>query len=378
MTNRDYYEVLGVDKNTDMDAIKRAYRKLAMQYHPDQNPGDKSAEERFKEIAEAYAVLSDPDKKAQYDRYGHAGMRNMGFEGFSDVHDIFSHFSDIFDFGFGDLFGQKGQARSRSRQKGGDIEIKLVLTLAEIAEGVSKKIRIKKQTSCSTCNGSGAAEGSDRTTCSVCHGAGQVKQVSRSVFGQVINVTVCPNCSGEGEVIQKPCLKCKGDGVEAGEEVVTVQIPAGVVAGNYIPMRGKGHSGKRGTEPGDLFIVIDEKEDEVFERHEDNVLTNLMISFPQATLGDEVEVPTLSGKVKLTIPPGLQSGKILRLKGKGIPHLNSHGTGDQLVRVTIYTPVTLNKEEKRLLRELAKTANTAPSEKEQKNFFKKMREAFSN
>jgi len=378
MTKRDYYEILGVSKNTVLEDIKKAYRKLAMRYHPDKNPGNKAAEEKFKEIAEAYAVLSDEQKRAQYDRFGHDGLRGMGTEGFTDVNDIFSHFSDIFQgFGFGDVFGERS-GRGQRQQRGADIEVRVKLTLQEIAEGVTKKIKLRKRKECETCNGTGAAPGSQRQTCSVCGGAGQVKQVSRSVFGQFVNITACRNCNGEGSVVTKPCTTCHGEGVSQGEVTLNVKVPPGVTTGNYIPLRGQGHAAPRGGQAGDVIVVIEEKEDEIFERHGDDVLLDLAISFPQGVLGDDVEVPTLTGKSKLSIPGGIQSGKILRMRGKGIPHLNGNGSGDQLVRVSIYTPTKLNEREKELLKELMESDNMTPAAHGEKGFFKKVKEAFTN
>lgn len=377
MAKRDYYEILGVGKGASEEDIKKSYRKLAMQYHPDRNPGDKAAEEKFKEIAEAYAVLSDAEKRANYDRFGHEGLR--GQQGFSDVNDIFSHFGDIFQgFGFGDIFGGSGGSRRTGPQKGADIEIKLRLTLQEIAEGVSKKIKLKRRKACDTCHGTGSAPGSSRQTCSVCGGSGQVKQVSRSVFGQFVNITACRNCNGEGSVVSKPCTTCYGEGVSQAETTINVKVPPGVTTGNYIPIRGQGHAGPRGGDAGDVFVIIEEKEDEVFQRHGDDVLLDVSISFPQAVLGDDIEVPTLSGRAVLTLPGGTQSGKILRMRGKGIPHLNGGGAGDQLVRIFVYTPTRVSDHEKKTLRELLHSPNFTPNRDEEKSFFRKVKEAFGH
>lgn len=375
MTKRDYYEILGVQKNASLDDIKKAYRKLAMKYHPDRNPGDKSAEEHFKEVAEAYAVLSDDQKRANYDRFGHEGLRGMGDPGFTDINDIFSHFSDIFQgFGFGDIFGERNSRRSN---RGADIEVRLKLTLAEVATGVTKKIKLRKRKSCDSCGGSGSAAGSRRITCSVCGGSGQVRQVSRSVFGQFVNIAACRNCDGQGTVVEKPCPECHGNGVAQGEVTLSVKVPAGVTTGNYIPLRGQGHAGPQGGQSGDVIVIIEEIEDDVFERHGDDVVIDLTISFPEAVLGSEVEVPTLTGKARLTIPSGIQSGKVLRMRGKGIPHLNGSGAGDQLVRIFIYTPTRVTDAEKKLLEQLMKSENMYPSASKE-NFFKKVKEAFVN
>lgn len=380
MTKRDYYEILGVQRNSSLDEIKKAYRKLAMQYHPDRNPGDKKAEEKFKEIAEAYGVLSDEQKRANYDRFGHEGLRGMGEQGFTDINDIFTHFSDIFGGfgGFGDFFGERGGRTDTRSRRGADIEVKLRLTLQEIAEGVTKKIKLKKRKPCETCSGTGAAPGSQRTTCSVCRGSGQVKQVSRSLFGQFVNITTCRNCNGQGTVTTKPCATCSGDGVTSGETTISVKVPAGVTTGNYIPLRGQGHAAAHGGEAGDVIVIIEEKEDELFERHGDDVLLDMTISFPQAALGDEIEVPTLFGKSRLTVPPGIQSGKILRMRGKGIPHLNGSGNGDQLIRISVFIPTRLTEEEKKILRQLSLSKNFLPAGAHEKGFFKKVKEAFSS
>ncbi len=375
MTKRDYYEILGVQKNASLDDIKKAYRKLAMKYHPDRNPGDKSAEEHFKEVAEAYAVLSDDQKRTNYDRFGHEGLRGMGDPGFTDINDIFSHFSDIFQgFGFGDIFGERSSRRSN---RGADIEVRLKLTLAEVATGVTKKIKLRKRKSCDSCGGSGSAAGSRRITCSVCGGSGQVRQVSRSVFGQFVNIAACRNCDGQGTVVEKPCPECHGNGVTQGEVTLSVKVPAGVTTGNYIPLRGQGHTGPQGGQPGDVIVIIEEIEDDVFERHGDDVVIDLTISFPEAVLGSEVEVPTLTGKARLTIPSGIQSGKVLRMRGKGVPRLNGSGAGDQLVRIFIYTPTRVTDAEKKLLEQLMKSENMYPSASKE-NFFKKVKEAFVN
>lgn len=378
MTKRDYYEILGVAKNSSAEDIKKSYRKLAMQYHPDRNPGDKKAEEKFKEIAEAYSVLSDEQKRANYDRFGHEGLRGMGDQGFTDINDIFTHFSDIFQGfgGFGDIFGDRARGGGR-QNRGADIEIKLRLTLQEIAEGVTKKIKLKKKKTCETCSGSGAAPGSKHETCTLCHGSGQVRQVSRSMFGQFVNIATCRNCGGSGKVISKPCTTCSGDGTVSGETTLNVKVPPGVTTGNYIPLRGQGHASPQNGTPGDVIVIIEEKEDELFERHNDDVLYNLMISFPQAVLGDDIDIPTLLGKATLSVPPGIQSGKILRMKGKGIPHLNGGGQGDQLVRITVYTPARISDEEKQMLKHMKLSKNFTPSPETEKSFFKKVREAFS-
>ncbi len=361
MAKRDYYEILGVEKNASKEDLKKAYRKLAMQYHPDRNPDNKEAEEMFKEAAEAYEILSDDDKKARYDRFGHEGVRNSGFggQGFSDVNDIFSHFSDIFGGGsiFEDFFGggqQRGRGRRRSQgSPGSDLKVTLKLTMEEIAAGVNKKIKIKKLVSCHSCGGSGAEAGTSNKTCPVCQGSGEVKTVSRSVFGQFVNVSACSNCNGEGSVVDVPCKKCMGDGRVNEEVTVSINVPGGVHEGSYMTMRGEGNSGKRGGQPGDIIVIFQEIPHEYFTRDGDDIIYDLYISYPHAVLGVEVEVPTLNGKARLKIDAGTPHGKFLKMRDKGIRHLNHSGSGDELVRVNIDIPRKLSSREKGLLKELA-------------------------
>jgi len=379
MAKRDYYEVLGVGRNATKDEIKKAYRQKAMQYHPDRNPGNKEAEENFKEAAEAYEILSHDEKKANYDRFGHEGVRGstFGTEGFSSVNDIFSHFSDIFGSSsiFDDFFG--GSQRSRSRRHGtgipgSDLRVSLKLTLEEIATGVSKKIKIKKQVRCNVCNGTGAQAGTSLKTCPVCGGAGEVKTVSRSVFGQFVNITTCHNCNGEGQVVDSPCKNCSGDGRVQNEVMVNIDVPAGVQDGNYMTLKGEGNWGKRGGQPGDIIVIFQELQHNHFIRENDDIIYNLFITFPQAALGAEVEVPTLTGKAMLKIDAGTQPGKMLKMKGKGIRHLNYSGSGDQIVRVNVAVPQKLNSKEKELLKQLSEQPNVkSSSETEEKNFFSK-------
>ncbi len=381
---RDYYEILGVDRNATADEIKKAYRKLAVKYHPDKNPGDKEAEEKFKEIAEAYAILSDPEKRRRYDQFGHAGVGNgAGPQGFDftdfDLADALRQFMEEgFGFGFGDIFGSRsGGRRRRVTRKGSDLQIKLKLTLEEIATGVTKKIKVRKKIACAECNGTGSAKYSRTVACPVCHGSGEIRQVSRSLFGQFVNVTTCHRCNGEGQVIENPCHSCHGSGLVEGSKTIEVHIPAGVSTGNYITLRGEGNAGVRGGQPGDLIVYIEEKPHEYFERHGDDVVLVLPISFPTAALGGTVEVPTLTGKAKLKIAPGTQSGKILRMRGKGIPHLQRAGSGDQLVQIQIYVPTHLNNEERSLLERLAKSENLDPTRNNQKSIFEKFKEALN-
>lgn len=376
MSKKDYYEILGVEKSASKDDLKKAYRKLAMQYHPDRNPNDKDAEDKFKEAAEAYEILSDDEKRSNYDRYGHAGLRGGG-QGFTDINDIFSHFSDIFGGGsiFDEFFG--GGQRTRSRRRtggtpGSDLRVTLQLTLEEIAEGISKKIKIKKQVKCDACNGTGAEAGTSKTTCPVCHGSGEVKSVSRSVFGQFVNITTCNNCNGEGSVVDKPCKKCMGDGRIQDEVTVKIDAPAGVSEGNYMTLQNQGNAGKRSGPNGDLIVLFKEVAHDYFVREGDDILYDLYVSYPEAVLGADVEVPTLLGKAKLKLDPGTPSGKLLKLKDKGIKHLNHSGRGDQIVRVNIAIPKKLSAKEKELLKELMESPNIKTSSgSDEKNFFKR-------
>ncbi len=378
MAKRDYYEVLGVDRNASKEEFKKAYRKLAMQFHPDRNPDDKEAEEKFKEAAEAYEVLSHDEKKARYDRFGHEGVKGSayGSQGFSDINDIFSHFSDIFGGSsiFDDFFGggQRQRGRRSSGQQGSDLRVNLKLTLEEISTGITKKIKIKKYVNCDQCNGTGAESGTSTKTCPVCNGAGEVRSVSRSVFGQFVNITTCNNCNGEGTVIDTPCKKCMGDGRIQDETTLKVEVPAGVHENSYMTIRGEGNSGKRGGHPGDIIVVFHEIEHEYFIRDNDDIIYDLLISYPEAALGSEVDVPTLTGKAKLKIDPGTQPGKLLKMRDKGIKHLNHSGIGDQIVRINIQVPKKVNTKERELLKELLDMPNIKPSGKTEKNFFSKL------
>ena len=365
MAKRDYYEVLGIDKNASVDEMKKAYRKLAMQYHPDRNPDDKSAEEKFKEAAEAYEVLSDDEKRSKYDRFGHEGMRGgQDFHGFSNAQDIFSHFSDIFGGGFGggssifdDFFGGGGSQQGRQRSTGTpgqDLKVTLKLTLEEIARGTTKKIKLKKHNSCKNCSGTGAKDSASYQTCSVCSGTGEVKQVSRSLFGQFVNIAPCTNCNGRGKVITSPCSACHGDGRLYEESTIKINIPAGVTDNSYMTLRGEGSIGKNKGPAGDISGIFQEQQHEHFVRDGDNLIYELSISYPEAVLGTEVEIPTLNGRAKLKIDSGTESGKYLKMREKGIQHLNRHGAGDQLVKVNIHVPKKINSKEKELLRELEK------------------------
>ncbi len=379
MAKRDYYEVLGINRNATKEEIKKAYRKLAMQYHPDRNPGDKSAEDNFKEAAEAYEILSHDDKRNNYDRFGHEGVRGSGFgtDGFSSVNDIFSHFSDIFGGSsiFDEFFGGSQRGRSRRRGSGtpgSDLRVNLKLTLEEIATGITKKLKIRKQVKCNECNGTGAQAGTSLKTCPVCNGAGEVKTVSRSVFGQFVNIQACHNCQGEGKVVDSPCKTCSGDGRIEDDSMIKIDVPAGVEDGQYMTLRGEGNSGKRGGQPGDILVVFQELKHDQFIREKDDIIYNLFVTFPQAALGDEVEVPTLTGKAMLKIDQGTQPGKMLKMKGKGIRHLNYSGSGDQIVRINVAVPQKLNSKEKDLIKQLSEMPNVKnSSDSEKNNFFSK-------
>lgn len=381
MAKRDYYDVLGLSRDANEDDIKKAYRKLALQHHPDRNPGSQEAEERFKEATEAYEVLKDPQKRSTYDQFGHAGLSGAGgfgtsgFAGF-DLSDALRAFMrDFGGFGgiFDDFFGGGATRTRRGYPKGQDLQVRLNLALEEIAVGVEKKIKIKRLQKCDECEGSGAAKGSSKRTCPKCRGTGQLRRVSRSLFGQFVNVTTCDYCHGEGEVIDQPCPQCRGEGRVKGASTISVKIPAGVTGGNYIQMRGLGNVGLRGGPPGDVIVLVEEQKHPEFRRHGDDILHDTLISFAQAALGDQIPVPTLDGKVDLKIPAGTQSGKIFRFRGKGIPHLHGYGKGDELIRVLVWVPTRLSSEEKKLLKELAAKENMKPPEGD-KSFFEKLKE----
>lgn len=389
-TKRDYYEILGVERSADEATIKKAYRKVAIQYHPDKNPGDKAAEEKFKEAAEAYEILSNADKKARYDRYGHAGVDpNMGggggFRGGSGgmtMEDIFSHFGNVFEDGgspFDSFFGggRSGQTRSKG-QKGSNLRIKVKLTLEEIANGVTKKIKVRKQITCDVCNGSGAKDKSSVKTCSTCQGSGFVRQVRNTFLGQMQTTTTCPTCNGSGQMVTNNCTACKGEGRVYGEETISIDIPAGVSDGMQLSMSGKGNAGQNGGPNGDLLISIEEEAHEFFQRDGSNIVYDLYLNIADAALGTQLEVPAIDGKVKIKIPGGTQSGKILRLKGKGLPSVQAYGKGDQLIHVNVWTPKDLTGEERQILEKLKTMPNFNPNpDKKEKGFFEKMKDMFS-
>jgi molecular chaperone DnaJ len=378
MAKRDYYDVLGVAKGADADEIKKAYRKMAIKYHPDKNEGDKAAEEKFKEAAEAYEVLSNPEKRQRYNQFGHAanaGSANGGGYGAGagmNMEDIFSQFGDIFGGGgspFEGFFGgggRQGGAGGRRVARGSNLRIKVRLSIEEIANGAEKKIKVNKQIVCKTCDGTGAKDKSSFQTCKTCGGQGAVRRVTNTILGQMQTTSTCPTCNGEGSVITSKCTVCHGDGLVRGEETITINIPAGVSEGMQLSMSGKGNAAPRGGVPGDLIILIEEIPHETLKRDGNNIIYDLHINFVDAAIGTSVEVPTIDGKAKIKIEPGTQGGKILRLKGKGVPEVNSYHRGDQLVHINIWTPKALSKEEREALEKL----QSSPS------FFERMKEYF--
>lgn len=381
MSKRDFYEVLGVDRTATAEEIKKAYRKLAVKYHPDKNAGDKDAEAKFKEVAEAYSILSEAQKRQQYDRFGHSGPgMGGGFGGFDaggfDISDALRQFMEQ-GFGFGDIFGGGGGRRRGVSRKGSDLQVRLKLTLEEIATGVTKKIKVKKKISCDECNGTGSAKYSRTTSCPVCHGSGELRQVSQSLFGQMVNVTTCHRCHGEGQIIENPCRACQGEGRVSGSKTIEINVPAGVANGNYIPLHGEGNIGLRGGPSGDLIVHIEEMRHSIFERRGEDVLMVLPISFPKVTVGASVEIPTLTGKAKLSIAAGTQSGKILRMRGKGIPRLRGAGIGDQLIQVQVFVPTRLSAAEKQRLSELDESENFQPQDDGKKSVFEKFKDALN-
>ena len=382
MEKRDYYEVLGVDKNATDEEIKKAYRKKAIQYHPDKNPGDKVAEEKFKEAAEAYEVLSDKDKRARYDQFGHAGMNGAG--GFSgggmNMDDIFSMFGDIFGghSGFGGFSGFSGRSGGRAAHvhRGSDLRVRVKLTLKEIANGCEKKIKVNKFVACSHCGGTGGKDTHSTSTCPTCGGAGYVTKVQRTFLGNMQTQITCPTCGGEGTVIKDKCPYCNGEGVVRQEEIINISIPAGVAEGMQLSMQGKGNAGRRGGVPGDLLVVIEEEQNPELIRDGNNLVYNLLLDLPTAVLGGAVEIPTIDGKVKVKIEKGTQPGKVLRLRGKGLPDVNRYGTGDLLVNIGIYIPENISPDEKKMFEKMAESKNFRPNASTARNFFSHIRNMF--
>jgi len=388
MNKRDYYDILGVSRDASAAEIKKAYRKLAIKYHPDKNPDNKEAEDMFKEAAEAYEVLSNPEKRSRYDQFGHAGVGSAAGGGFSgggmSMDDIFSHFGDIFGghFGFGGgSFGGSpfgGGSGRRRVNRGSNLRVRVKLTLEEMAHGVEKKIKIKKYIPCHACDGTGAEKGTQPATCPTCHGSGHVTRVTNTFLGQMQTSSTCPQCGGEGFIITRKCTVCQGHGIVKSEEIVTINIPAGVNEGMQLSMTGKGNSAARGGIPGDLIILIAEEPHAELKRDGNNLLYDLYISFPDAALGTSVDVPAVDGKVRIKLPAGTQGGKVLRLKGKGLPDVNGYGKGDLLVNVNIWTPRSLSHEEKKALEDLRSSPNFKPNPtSKDKSYFARMREFFS-
>ncbi len=389
MAKRDYYEILGVPKTADDATIKKAYRKIAMKYHPDRNPDNKEAEEKFKEAAESYEILSDKDKRARYDRFGHAGVGGNSRGGFSGggmtMEDIFAQFGDIFGEGgspfesfFGGAGGGRGGTRRARGQRGTNLRIKVKLTLEEIANGVTKKIKVKKKTPCTTCSGSGAKDSTSVATCSTCKGSGYVRQVKSTFLGQMQTTINCPSCSGSGQMITAKCSSCRGDGTIQGEETIELEIPAGVEAGMQLSMRGKGNAGAKGGANGDLLINIEEVPHDHLHRDGMNVIYELYLNFADAALGTSIEIPTITGRAKMKIPPGTQSGKIFRMKGKGLPSVQNYGVGDQLIQVNIWTPKKLSSKDRSLLEQMKEMPSFNPDPgKSDGGFFDRMKDFFA-
>jgi len=377
MSDKDYYELLGVPREASKDDIKKAYRGLAMKYHPDRNQ-EKDAEEKFKDVGQAYSVLSDPQKRAQYDRWGHQAPGTPNFGGFSpgmNGFDPFELFRNVFS-GFGDdIFGgQTGRGRQRAERHGSDLTVDLNLTLEEIAEGATKKIKIWVLSACPTCSGSGS-KGGKSEVCSRCKGSGEVRQISESFLGRMVNITTCSVCHGEGRVVKDPCSECGGDGLVRTEKTINIQAPPGVAEGRYRRLRGEGNAGPHGGGAGDIIVLFHEQEHELFTRHGDDLLCEMEISYPQAVMGAAIEVPTINGTVRLTIPPGTVPGKLFRLRDKGLPHLEANGRGNQIVRVTVHVPKKVNSHQRKLLEELM--AENEADSAEAKPFFHKIKDIFN-
>ena len=395
---RDYYEVLGVSKTASADEIKKAYRQMALKYHPDRNPGDKAAEEKFKEAAEAYDILSNPEKRQRYDQFGFAGTSSAAGGGFSgggfSMDDIFSQFGDIFGGhfgggsarggfgGFGDFFGgfggeDEGGSRSGRVERGSDIRIRIKLSLAEVIHGVEKKIKINKLVACPDCGGKGAASEADIKTCPDCKGRGVVTKVVRTILGQMQTSTTCQRCGGTGKVISKPCRKCGGSGLVKAPEEINFKVPAGVAQGMQLTVRGKGNAAPHGGVNGDLLVVIEEEQDLNFQRDGNDLLYSLFVSVPDAITGCEADIPAIDGKLRIKVAPGTQSGTVLRLRGKGVPDVNGYGAGDMLVAVNVWIPKNLTSEEKKLIEKFKSSSSFEPKpDSTDKNFFDRLRGKF--
>jgi len=378
---RDYYEVLEVTKTASYEEIKKAYRKKAIQYHPDKNPGDKSAEEKFKEAAEAYEVLGNEDKRRRYDQFGHAGMSGQagGYGGGMTMDDIFSQFGDIFGghFGFSSFSDFGGGRGSQQRvNRGADLRVKVKLTLKEVATGVEKKIKVKKYVTCTHCHGTGAEDAKSYSTCSACRGTGYVTRTVSTILGQMQTTTVCSSCGGEGKSITKKCPHCNGEGILRDDDVITLNIPAGVAEGMQLSIGGRGNAARRGGINGDLLVVIEEETHPELIRDQNDIIYNLLLSFPMAALGGNVEIPTLEGKAKIKIEPGTQPGKVLRLRNKGLPSINSYGTGDLLINIAVYVPESLSKEQKEALDNMEKATNFQPTQSIKEKIFSRFRNTF--
>ncbi len=384
MAKKDYYEVLGVDKNINPDELKKAYRKLAIKYHPDKNPGDKAAEDKFKEIAEAYGVLSDTDKKARYDRFGHQGMGGAaGGGGAASMEDIFSQFGDIFGDGspFGSFFGggrSSGGGGRKAVRKGSDLRIKLKLNLEEISNGVEKKIKVKRYVGCNSCGGNGSKHGNSQQNCGTCNGSGQIRKIQQTMLGQMVTTNTCHTCNGEGKIVLDRCETCYGEGRQLEEDLISIKIPAGVAEGMQLSMTGKGNVPSRGGMAGDLLIQVEEEEHPQLKRDGNNIIFDLPVNFVDAVLGKDIEVPVISGKVRINIKPGTQPGEILRLKGKGLKDINGYTQGDQLIHINIYTPKNVSDEEREVLESLRDSPNFQPKAgNENKTIFDKMKDFFN-
>lgn len=382
----DYYKILGVDKSASADEIKKAYKKVAIKYHPDRNPGDKEAETKFKQAAEAYDVLRDPDKRARYDQFGAAGVNGAGgFGGFGgqgmDINDIFSHFGDIFgDMGFGG-FGGFGRSSHQAKPQfhGGDLRLKVKLTLQEIATGVTKKFKVRKDVACPECHGNGCEKGHSPEMCPECHGNGYVIRTQRSILGMMQTQQACPKCGGTGTIITHKCNKCHGQGIVQGEEIVEINIPAGVGEGMVINAPGKGHAAKLGGVPGDIQVLIEEIDHPDFIRDQNDLIYNLLLTVSQATLGDTVELPTIDGKARIKIEPGTQPGTALRLRGKGLPAVQGYGygTGDIVVNISVYIPQTLSRDEKKAFEKMQDSDNLKPTSSIKEKIFRTFRNYFN-